>query len=53
MLDDLKAIGGWLVGCFTTLWSSFGALGFIGFAVVCLPILRKLIRLFRGLINTN
>lgn len=50
--SDLTLVGQWLFQAFTSLWSAFGAWGFLGFAVIFLPLLRKLVRLFRSLVHT-
>ncbi len=52
MVADFTLVGQWLLEVFTALWTAFGAWGFLGFAVIFFPVMRRLIRLFKGLINT-
>lgn len=52
MVDDFLVAGRWLLQSFTSLWSALGTWQFLGFAVIFFPILRKLVRLFKSLIDT-
>lgn len=50
---DLTLVGQWLLEVASSLWTAFGSWGFLGFAIIFFPILRKLVRLFRSLVQTN
>lgn len=52
MPSDFLQVGQWMLQTFQKLWSAFGAWNFLGFAIIFFPILRRLVRLFRSLINT-
>lgn len=48
----LTEVGSWLLQTATALWTALGGWGFLGFAVICFPIIKRLVRLFRSLVNT-
>lgn len=50
--SDLTQVGQWLLQTATALWTALGGWGFLGFAVICFPIIKRLVRLFRSLVNT-
>lgn len=50
-MDAITDVGSWLVSVFQALWSAFGGWGVIGFFIIAMPILYKLGRLARKLIN--
>lgn len=52
MASDLLQVGQWMLEVFQQLWTAFGTWGFLGFAVIFFPILRKLVKLFRSLVHT-
>ena len=52
MPADLLLVGRWLLQVFQELWAAFGTWGFLGFAIIFFPILRKMVRLFRSLVHT-
>ena len=52
MPADLLLVGQWLLDVFRQLWTAFGSWGFLGFAIIFFPILRKMVRLFRSLVHT-
>lgn len=52
MVDDFLVVGRWLLQSLSSFWTALGSWHFLGFAVIFFPILRKLIRLFKSLINT-
>lgn len=52
MVSDFVLVGQWLLDVFTLLWTAFGGWGFLGFAVVAFPIMRRLVRLFRSFVQT-
>ncbi|MCI9681204.1 MAG: hypothetical protein HFI26_07450 [Lachnospiraceae bacterium] len=50
-MDAVTQVGAWLIEVFRTLWQAFGTWGVIGFFLIAMPILYKLGRLARKLIN--
>lgn len=50
-MDAITKVGSFLTDSFMKLYTSFGAGGVIGFAIIALPILYKLVRLARQLIK--
>lgn len=49
-MEEFLQVGRWLIALFRQLWEFLGTAGFIGFAVIGLFILKKLVSLFRKLI---
>lgn len=52
MVSDFNQVGAWLLSVAGKLWAAFGTWNFLGFAIICFPILKKVVRLFRVLINS-
>ncbi len=52
MVNDFIQVGDWLILIAGKLWTALGSWHFLGFAVIFFPILKRLVRLFRGLVNT-
>lgn len=52
MVNDFILVGQWLMQVAVSLWTAFGSWKFLGFAVIFFPIMRKVVRLFKALINT-
>lgn len=52
MPSDLLLVGEWLLQTLQAFWTALGSWGFLGFSFIFFPILRRLVRLFRSLVNT-
>lgn len=52
MVNDFTLVGQWLLQTAERLWSAFGNWHFLGFVIIFFPIMRKVVRLFKSLINT-
>lgn len=50
-MQAITQVGSWLVHVMQSLWSAMGTWGVIGFFFIALPILYKVVRLARKLIN--
>lgn len=52
MVSDFTQVGEWLLSVAVKLWTAFGTWQFLGFAIIALPIIRKLVKLFGAMIST-
>lgn len=52
-MDDFTTVSNWLISVFQKLWLAFGTWGIFGFALIFFPIMRKLLSVFRKLINKS
>lgn len=52
MVSDFTSVGRWMLETFSKLWQAFGTWNFLGFAIIFFPVMRKLVKLFKSLVNT-
>lgn len=50
-MEAITQVGSWLVFVMRSLWTALGTWGVIGFFIIAIPILYKIVRLARKLIN--
>lgn len=50
--SDFVLVGQWLLEVSTMFWTALGGWGFLGFAVIFFPVMRRLVRLFRSVVQT-